>query len=89
MQSFPAQVFLMEESKSSDQSSDSPVAEYRAVLQLLKEYNLKFVCEWTKTYNFHKWKSEKDSSSSLLDSDENQGELLKEVLSKRQNIGLK
>lgn len=41
---------------------------YSGVLSLLKEYNLKFVKEWSRTYNFHKWKHEHHESCAYLES---------------------
>jgi hypothetical protein len=41
---------------------------YSGVLNLLKEYNLKFVKEWSRTYNFHKWKHEHHESCAFLES---------------------
>ena len=41
---------------------------YSAVLNLLKEYNLKFVKEWSRTYNFHKWKHEHHEICAFLES---------------------
>lgn len=34
------------------------MSNYNAVLNLLKDYNLKFIKQWSRTYNFHKWKRE-------------------------------
>ena len=44
------------------------MSNYNAVLNLLKDYNLKFIKQWSRTYNFHKWKKEHHPNWAYLDS---------------------
>lgn len=43
------------------------MANYTGIMNLLKEYNLKFIKEWSRTYNFHKWKREHHLKCAYLD----------------------
>ena len=44
------------------------MSNYTGIMNLLKEYNLKFIKEWSRTYNFHKWKKEHHPKCAYLDS---------------------
>ena len=42
--------------------------DYTDILSLLREYDLKFLSHWTRTYNYQKWKSEHHSKWAFFDS---------------------
>ena len=42
--------------------------DYTDILSLLKEYDLRFLSHWTRTYNFQKWKSEHHEKWAFFDS---------------------
>lgn len=46
----------------------SDMKSYVEILNLLKEYNLKFISSWTRTYNFQKWKTEHHPKCAYYDS---------------------
>lgn len=62
-----------------EQSKDlNTMSDYSQTIDLLKEYNIKFIKEWTRTYNFHKWKLEHHNRCAYLDSGTNSVEFYKE-----------
>jgi hypothetical protein len=57
------------------------MSDYTEIINQLKEYKLKFIKEWTRTYNFHKWKSEHHKKCAYLDSGTVSVEFYKEKVS--------
>lgn len=55
-------------SSPSKSKAKTTMKNYTEILNLLKEYNLKFLSHWARTYNFQKWKVEHHPKCAYLDS---------------------
>jgi hypothetical protein len=44
------------------------IKDYTEILNLLREYDLKFLSHWTRTYNYQKWKTEHHAKCAFFDS---------------------
>lgn len=68
---------------------EKDLSNYSEVMNLLRDYNIKFIREWCRTYNFHKWKLEHHPSCAFLPAgtiSKSTVEFYKEIVSKSSNF---